>query len=77
MVNLVDIFATILELFRVQIPEDLVTDSVSLFPVMDDEDDYEKRLFAYSEAFGPGKTCDNPDNNFIYDYGHIIRNERY
>ncbi len=76
LVNTTDLFATTLELATGQhisdiLPPDLIHDSVSFVPILENASDAEQRTYAYSEFFN--LTNSNTKKHF----GQTIRNERY
>ncbi|ETW93046.1 MAG: hypothetical protein ETSY1_40960 [Candidatus Entotheonella factor] len=76
LVNTTDLFATILELATGQaavdlLPSDLVHDSRSIVPILQDIPDAEQRTYVYTELFHP------TSSSVSRQFGHAIRNERY
>ncbi len=76
LVNTTDLFATTLELATGQtitdlLPADLVHDSMSIVPILQDLPDAAQRAYAYTELFHPTR------NNVKNQFGYTIRNERY
>lgn len=76
LVNGVDLYATVINLFGLTVPNLLETDSVSLMPYLTNKTQPPLRQFVYSEQFGYQKKNKNGGNRFKQknQNGYTIRN---